>query len=185
MMALPHSQQQQQQLQQQQQRLSPAELSTPNLTTMFPSSNCRVSPRCPNEAELGFRVLSPTRTRVAFAPVRYGARPQARGASLLTHSDTPPPRLRAPSYRLPKTFLRRCVVRPAKNRGSIITSPLIGGVSEWVRREGPLAWGRAPYLTGAKATRVLVGDKTLKPSSASLGQRGLTRPGFRLSHKLL
>merc|ERR1719193_2755060 len=90
MMALPHSQQQQQQLQQQQQRLSPAELSTPNLTTMFPSSNCRVSPRCPNEAELGFRVLSPTRTRVAFAPVRYGARPQARGPSLLTHSDTPP-----------------------------------------------------------------------------------------------
>merc|ERR1711915_53645 len=39
--------------------------------------------------------------------------------------------------------------------------------------------GRGPYLAGVKATHGLDGDKTLKPSSASLGQRGLSRPVFR------
>ena len=45
--------------------------------------------------------------------------------------------------------------------------------------DGPEAQGRDPCLAGAKANHGLEGDKTLKPSSASLGQRGLSRPVMR------
>merc|ERR1712002_125586 len=54
-----------------------------------------------------------------------------------------------------------------KNRSSIITSPLIRGMSEWVAEMDQ--W-RVPCLAGVKATHALVGDKTLKPGPASLGQ---------------
>merc|ERR1712002_101913 len=66
-----------------------------------------------------------------------------------------------------------------KNRSSIITSPLIWGMSEWVSWDGPVAQWRVPCLAGVKATHALVGDKTLKPGPASLGQRGRPLPYYR------
>ena len=42
-----------------------------------------------------------------------------------------------------------------------------------------MARGRALYVTGDNATHGLVGDKTLKPGPASLGQRRLSPPAFR------
>merc|ERR1719244_1662442 len=63
------------------------------------------------------------------------------------------PHLRGASNGLPKTFPRPCVVPAAKGRGL--------------------------FLTGAKASHAIEGDKTLKPRSASLGQRRHNRPDMR------
>merc|ERR1712002_586831 len=54
----------------------------------------------------------------------------------------------------------------------------MGGLSE----RSDVTKGRVLCLTGAKATRFLAGDKTLKPRSASLWQRRRLQPAIRQTH---
>merc|ERR1719378_1448074 len=140
----------------------------PRGTSIFSDRALPCRPRAPTYP------LGPELNRVSPCPPSY------RISKLSVNADPPPlPPSGAHPIVYQKPFYAPASYPLLKNRSSIITSPLIRGLSEWVSGDGPVAPGRAPCLAGVKATHPLVGDKTLKPGPASLGQRGRPRPVYR------
>merc|ERR1712002_716330 len=132
-----------------------------------------------SDRALQTRPLSPT-SPLGSEPNRVPSSRRFRNKELSVNATPPPlPPSGAHPIVYQKPFYAYAWYPLLKNRSSIITSPLIRGMSERVSRDGPAAPGRVPCLAGAKATLALVGDKTLKPGPASLGQRGRPRPFYR------
>merc|ERR1711872_978735 len=106
--------------------------------------------------------------------------PSSRSYRIYKHSvnATPPPLPTSGAHPIvyQKPFYACAWYPLLKNRSSIITSPLIRGMSEWVSGEGPVAPWRVPCLAGVKATHALVGDKTLKPGRLRWGNAGVPGP---------
>merc|ERR1712002_1299926 len=100
------------------------------------------------------------------------------GMNKLSVNATPPPLPTSGAHPIvyQKPFYAYAWYPLLKNRSSIITSPLIRGMSEWVCGDGPVAQWRVPCLAGVKATHGLVGDKTLKPGRLRWGNAGVPCP---------